>query len=127
MAESLCGIFRASGGDESVLPELQAFLNCILLYLKEETPPEDFCYASLEMLVPTMKEVSQKEISVFHIILTKAIRRSGSPKELANRYRMFQSVMTICTPLRLLTVLNQIRNYIQEERLGSEIQLKLTA
>lgn len=66
-------------------------------------------------------------MSVFHMILTASIRRSDCPKELASRYRTLQSVMTLHTPLRLLTALNRIRNYIRMEQLGSEIQLKLTA
>jgi len=46
------------------LDELQAFLNCALYFLKHNTNPEDFCFASLEKLARTVRKGTDGKYSI---------------------------------------------------------------
>ena len=59
LANKLCRYYRKAGGDLSVLPVLQAFLECTLEYLCVNTADKEFCISSLEKLARTVQHKGQ--------------------------------------------------------------------
>ncbi len=114
LAQKLCRYFRKAGGAEKHIPELHAFLECSLEYLKASSPPEDFCFESLEKLARTIQP--SKSFSTFDDLMYRRNTKA---------YRTFKDICTAQTPLQLIHDLQMIMEYLEQRHQKEVVKFKL--
>ena len=108
LARKLCRYYRNAGGDLSVLPTLEAYLRCTLVYIFNHLRPAEYTFDSLEKLARNTHRHNEK--SPYDIIMSDA-RLHISPT-----YRNFDKLYTSWTQQNLIAALQIIMNYIQDRR-----------
>lgn len=105
LTRKLCRYYRNAGGDLSVLPILEAYLRCTLVYMFNHLRPVEYTFDSLEKLARNTHRHNEK--SPYDIIMSDA-RLHISPT-----YRNFDKLYTSWTQQNLIAALQIIMNYIQ--------------
>ena len=102
ITNKLCRYYRKANGTPSVLPVLQAFLECALEYLHVNVVDTEFCFSSLEKLVRTVQYQSQ--CSRFEILM------GGRNIKAFDR---FCELYTTSTQRDLVMALQRIMDYLE--------------
>ena len=105
LTRKLCRYYRNARGDLSVLPTLEAYLRCTLVYMLNHLRPAEYTFDSLEKLARNTHRHNEK--SPYDIIMSDA-RLHISPT-----YRNFDKLYTSWTQQNLIAALQIIMNYIQ--------------
>ena len=108
LTKKLCRYYRNAGGKLDTLPELEAFLDCTLMYLHTKVRPGEFCYESLEKLARATYRSNKK--SPYDIIMGDANYLS-TPE-----YELFDRNYTPWTRQHLTNALRVIMAHLQEKR-----------
>ena len=61
LTNKLCRYFKNAGGETGWIPELEAFLNCALLYMYQYAPKTDFTFDHLLLLARLVNRKGQKQ------------------------------------------------------------------
>lgn len=123
LTEQLCQIYKKNGGDPLIFPELKAFLNCSLHYLRNHSDEGSFTFLSLEKLIQTMQKKDGARTSMFDtLMLTEraAYDDIDYDGQLKAYYQDFLEYDSPWLAYRLGMALNQIMDYIVREY-GSEL------
>lgn len=113
LAEILCQMYRKAGGDRLSLPELQAFLNCSLYYLKKYAPEEEFTFVSLEKFAKRVHKRRGELHSTFDTMMMTAAAYScddSDDEQLKLYHRTFRDFDSPWLSYRLIMALNRIMN-----------------
>ena len=102
LADKLCRYYRKAEGDLTVLPVLQAFLECTFEYLAANAIDEEFCFSSLEKLARTVQHEGQS--SKFELLMGGCGIKS---------YDRFCALYTPSTQRDLVIALQQIMDYLE--------------
>lgn len=107
MTNKLIRYYRNAGGNSEFLSELEAYLDCAIVYLGTKCQPKDFTFDSLEKLARSTVRGSKS--SPFEIILNDA--GYAVTKE---RIKRFTDLYMPRTPQRLTYALQMIMTYIRK-------------
>lgn len=102
LAHKLCRYYRKAGGDPTVLPVLQAYLECTLEYLIVNTVDKELCFSSIEKLARTVQH--QGQCSRFEFLM------GGSNIEAFDR---FCELYSTNTQRDLVIALQVIMDYLE--------------
>ena len=61
LTNKLCRYFKNAGGEPGWIPELEAFLNCALLYMYQYLPKTEFAFDNLLLLARLVNRKGQKQ------------------------------------------------------------------
>ena len=107
LTRKLCRYYRNAGGNPEHLPQLEAFLNCTLMYLFAKTRPDERTFESLEKLARVVHRSNPK--SPYDIIMGDACYL------LTPEYKAFDKLYDSWMQRHLVSALQTIMGYIQEK------------
>lgn len=117
LVNKLCRYYKNAGGAAYREPELQAFLNCTLLYVFENVRKEDRTFGSLITLAKAVDRKGEKH-SAFEILMEPKVGRHDF-------YTEFQSYYHPDLQQHLLSSLMTIQEYMIEKNGDVEFHLEL--
>jgi len=106
LVRKLCRYYRNADGDANVMTQLEAFLDCALLYLQRECKPDDFNLESLEKLADATNREHEK--SPFDEMVCRSL---FVPKD---KKLVYERAYTDWLRQNLLAALKVILEYIWE-------------
>ena len=102
IANKLCRYYRKAGGDLTVIPVLQSFLECTLEYLTKNAMEKEIGYSSLEKLARSVHINSP--ISKFEMLMGNCNMKS---------FERFCELYTISTQRDIVMALQRIMDYLE--------------
>lgn len=103
LARKLGRYYKKAGGDPTILPVLQVFLECSLEYLKGNASSKEFCFSSLEKLARTVQREYQSS-KFEYMMYGKDI----------SAFKQFQEMYTAHTQRDLVMALQQTMNFMEQ-------------
>ena len=102
LVDKLCRYFKNTGGDLTIIPVLQAFLECSMEYLYETVEEKEFSFTSLEMLARRVQHKHQ--CSRFDILMSDRKIKA---------YERFRELYTSDMQRNIVMALQRIMAYLE--------------
>lgn len=115
LADKLCRYFKNAGGDLTIIPALQTFLECSMEYLYKAAEEEVFSFASLEKLACTVRHKYQ--CSSFDIMMRDLKIKA---------YERFRELYTSDIQRDIVMALQRIMAYVESYHGKVNIQFVVT-